>query len=306
MKVFVAGATGVAGRRTVPLLVAAGHRVTAVARSAAKATLVQTLGATPVRVNLFDSGAVRRAVEGHNAVVNLATKIPSLSRAMLPRAWSENDRIRTEVSRNLVDAGLASGVRRYVQESLAFTYPDRGDDWIDEDVPVDAPPFAGSVVAAEEQARRFTDAGGDSVVLRFGQFYAPDAASTQAWVHLARRGMSPFLGPPEAFMPTIHADDVARSVVSALAASGGAYNIVDSDPLRQRDAATVLAGAVGVDHLRFAPSPVVKLGGDKARMLMRSQRVSNERFRSATGWAPSFPSAGESLSSVVSAAIGSA
>ena len=38
MKTFVAGATGVLGRRVVPLLVAAGHEVTAVARSDTRAS----------------------------------------------------------------------------------------------------------------------------------------------------------------------------------------------------------------------------------------------------------------------------
>jgi nucleoside-diphosphate-sugar epimerase len=144
MKVFVAGATGVVGNRAVARLVDARHEVTAVARlvdarhevtavarSAEKAELVRSLGATPVHVSLFDRDGLTAALAGHDAVVTLATKIPSISHALAPGAWDENNRIRTEGSATLVDAAIAAGVSRYVQESITFTYPDGGDAWID-------------------------------------------------------------------------------------------------------------------------------------------------------------------------------
>ena len=137
MKVFVAGATGVLGRRAVPLLVAAGHDVSALARSDARASLLGDLGARPVRADLFDPESMRRAVAGHEAVCNLATHIPAPVRMARPGAWAENDRIRTEGSRHLVDGALAGGAPRYVQESIAFLYRDGADEWIDESSPVD-------------------------------------------------------------------------------------------------------------------------------------------------------------------------
>ncbi|HYL51743.1 MAG TPA: NAD(P)H-binding protein, partial [Acidimicrobiia bacterium] len=102
MRVFVAGATGVAGRRAVARLVAAGHDVTGIARSAQKEALLASLGARSVRVGLFDPEAVRHAVAGHDAVVNLATKIPTLSKMAQMSAWQENERIRREASAHLV------------------------------------------------------------------------------------------------------------------------------------------------------------------------------------------------------------
>src|ERR1700722_3681231 len=120
MKIFVAGATGVVGSRAVPLLLHAGHRVTALARTAERAKSLQEAGATPVTVSLFETQPLIDAVAGHDAVINLATHIPDLARAARSSAWAENDRIRTEGSRNLVDAALAAGASRYVQESVCF------------------------------------------------------------------------------------------------------------------------------------------------------------------------------------------
>ena len=140
MKLFVTGATGAIGRYAVPALVAAGHEVTGVARSDTKAAWLRQQGAAAVNVSIFDRAPLADAMAGHDAVVNLATHIPAPADARKPEAWAENNRIRTEGSATLVDATLDAGVGRVVQEAITFTYPDRGDAWIDEDTPLDVGP----------------------------------------------------------------------------------------------------------------------------------------------------------------------
>ena len=211
MRVFVAGATGVLGRRAVAALVAAGHEVTAVVRSPAKAELARSLGATPVVVGLFDPDALRAAVAGHDAVCNLATHIPSAVRSADPRAWQENNRIRSEGSRNLVDAALAAGATCFVQESIAFLYGDHGEAWIDStNAQIVDSRFSDTVKAAELEVARFASAGGRGVALRFGEFFAPDSDHTLTILRAARRGLAIEPGPAEAFFPAISADDAAR------------------------------------------------------------------------------------------------
>ncbi|MEA2670215.1 MAG: hypothetical protein QOG45_435 [Chloroflexota bacterium] len=298
MKVFVAGATGAVGRPAVRLLVDAGHSVTAAARSREKAALLRSLGATAVIVDLFDPAAVRAAVAGHDAVVNLATHIPSSARAALPGSWAENDRIRREVSRTLVDAALATGATRYVQESVAFLYRDLGDGWIDEDTPLELPAYARSTGDAEASAQRFTDAGGTGVVLRFGMFYGADSHMTVEMVRLARRGLIPFMG-PRGFVSSIHTDDAGAAVAAALRVPAGVYNVVDDEPLRRADFAASLAGALGTPTPRIAPRAAGALLGSIGTVMTRSQRVSNRRFREASGWTPGRPSVREGWPEVV-------
>jgi nucleoside-diphosphate-sugar epimerase len=295
MRVFVAGATGVLGRRAVTALVAAGHSVTAAVRSPAKATVARSIGATPVEVSIFDADALRAAVAGHDAVCNLATHIPPLRRAADPHAWQENTRIRTLGSHNLVDAALAAGARVYVQESIAFLYGDHGDEWVDASTtPIHDGPVAGPVAVAESEAARFAAAGGAGVVLRFGIFVAPDSAHTVAMAKTARRGVSVLPGDANGFFPSIHADDAAAAVVAALTAPSGTYDIVDDEPARRREQRRALGGAVGRRrlHRMWAPKRV-------AGPLTDSQRVSNRRFRDATAWQPAFRSAPDSLRAAV-------
>jgi nucleoside-diphosphate-sugar epimerase len=290
MRIFVAGATGILGRRAVAALVDAGHDVTGVTRSAEKAALLEKLGATAEAVDVFDAAAVARAVAGHEVVANLATHIPTLSRMRLRSAWRENDRIRGEVSRNLVDASLATGVSRYIQESIAFMYADAADAWIDEDAPLDVLDYVEAGIEAEAQARRVTDAGKTGIVLRFGMFHAPESEQTQMVVRMARRRVFAMFGPKDGYLPAVSVDDCATAVVAALGAPPGVYNIVDDEPLTRTEYATALAEALGVKSLRFPPAVAARAAGSPGSMLARSQRVSNARFKQATGWAPRYSS----------------
>lgn len=290
MKIFLAGGTGVVGTRALPALVAAGHTVTAVARGDAKADVVRSLGGSPVSLDLFDAAAVAEAVTGHEVVVNLATSIPSLTKAARSSAWTMNERLRSEASNHLVDGALATGATRYVQESICFPYLDHGSEWVDEDHPMDhAGPFNGAR-DAEAAAARFAGHGGAGVVLRYAQFYAPESSHTQAFNATLRKRVNPFVGDPEAYTSFIHAEDAGSAVVAALVAPSGIYNVADDEPLTRTDAGRAAADALGVKPPHALPKVLRAASPAAGKLLMKSLRISNRRFRDATGWAPAHPS----------------
>lgn len=291
MKIFVTGATGVVGRRVVPQLVKDGHDVTAVARGPEKAQQLRHAGAQPVAIDLFDRDAVARAIRGHHTVINLVTHIPQpMWRVFFRGAWRENDRLRRDASRILAESATAARVGRFIQESFAPVYPDRGDAWIDEDTPIEPVRYNRTVADAEQSAALFTQRGGAGVVLRFGGFYGPDAAQVVDMARMVRGGWSPLPGDPDAWISSVSHDDAATSVIAALGAPPGIYNAVDDRPLRRRQWVDSLADALGVRHPRFAPAWTAKLMGSLGEMLVRSERISNRKLRQATGWAPRFPS----------------
>src|SRR5262249_10263949 len=150
-----------------PLLLRS-HTVTAGIRDEGARERLAALGAKCAIVDLFDRASVLRALEGHDTVINLATHIPSSAwKMMFRRSWRENDRIRSTGVRNLVDAARACGVMRYIQESFAPLYPDRGDAWIDETTPLEPTRYNRTVLDAEESTRSFTGSGRTGVILRF-------------------------------------------------------------------------------------------------------------------------------------------
>jgi nucleoside-diphosphate-sugar epimerase len=291
MKIFLTGATGVIGRRLVPILVAAGHRVTAVARSSTARTQLQRDGVTPIAVDLFDSAAVRQAIAGHDVVINLATHIPSSTLQMFLRwAWRENDRLRRVASATLVDAALAAGVGRFVQESFAPVYPDCGDRWIDETVPVEPVRYNRTVADAEASATRFSHHGGTGIVLRFGGFYGPDALQTVAMIDAVRRGWGPIPGSPNAFVSSVMHDDAATAVAAALGLPAGIYNVADDEPVTHREFFDSLAATLGVASPRLPPPWITPLLGSLGEMAARSERISNRKLRAACDWRPTYES----------------
>src|SRR5215218_8354937 len=231
-EIVITGSTGVIGQRAVRGLLAAGHRVTGVTRSARGRELLERLGARAVDADVFDDASLRRAFDGADAVVNLLTHIPSADRMADPSAWEENDRIRTEASATIARAAQAAGVRRLVQESIAFVYADGGDAWLDEDAPIAGGGVTTTALTAERNARELF--AGDTVVLRFGLFMGPDSGSTLAALEAARGGASVAPGPPEAYRPMLWLDDAAPAIAAALRVPAGAYIRRRHRPVDQR------------------------------------------------------------------------
>jgi len=290
VRVFVTGATGVIGKRAVPLLVAAGHAVTAVGRTPEKRAALERVGATAVAVDLFDPAAVRSAVAGHDVICNLATHIPSSSRMLLPWAWRENDRVRRLVSAHLVEAALAGGVQRFIQESFGLIYPDRGEAWIDESVRLEPARYNRSVLDAERAAAHFTEGGRTGIVLRFAGFYGPDSPILLDMIKFLRKGWLMLPGPADAYCSSVSHDDAATAVVAALGARPGVYNVVDDEPVRHREYADAFAAALGVKPPKLPPAWMTHLSGSLGETLARSLRISNRKLRDECGWAPKFAS----------------
>jgi UDP-glucose 4-epimerase len=290
VKVFVLGATGVIGRRALPALAAAGHEVSALARGADRAARVRSLGAEPVDADPFDEQGLARTLSGHEAVVNVLTRIPPLSRAALPGAWRENDRLREEASGKVARAAGRAGVARLVQESIGFLYADGGDAWLDEDAPIEPAAQTRSAGEAERNARAF----GDAVVLRFGSFYGPDSDQSAAMVAMARRGLSPLPTRPSGYVSPLWLDDTGTAVMAALFAPPGTYNVADAAPLRAAEFDAALAAAVGRPRLRAPARPLMRLI-PTLRVVARSQRLSTTRLREATGWVPSMSSSRDGM-----------
>jgi nucleoside-diphosphate-sugar epimerase len=192
---LVTGGSGVLGRALQPLLVAQGHEVRAPAHH---------------EVDLLDAQRVADAVQGADALFHLATRIPPLERRGDPEAWLENDRLREDASRLLVDAALVGATEVYVQPSVTFVYPGEGP--VDENTPIgDVSPHLESSLAAEREAARFAGAGRRGVVLRLGSLDGPGTE------HETRD--------PESDA-TLHIADAGRALLAALAAPSGVYNVV--------------------------------------------------------------------------------
>lgn len=194
MRLLVTGGTGVLGRALRSQTEAAGHELVMPAHE---------------ELDLFDPVAVADAVRDVDAVLHLATRIRTLDQISDADAWRENDRLRADASKILVDAAIAGGVSAFIQPTVTFVYPPRGP--VSEDTPVaDVLAILRSALAAEQQTERFARAGGRGVVLRLGMLDGPGT-----W----------FDRPMGDFGATLHVDDAGRALLSALTLPSGIYNV---------------------------------------------------------------------------------
>src|SRR5690242_9841205 len=182
MRVFVAGGSGVIGRRLVPQLVARGHEVTATTTSAAKLGLLERLGARGVVMDGLDGASVGEAVAAArpDTIVNQMTALaaahagkPDMRHA--DRFFGPTIRLRGEGTDHLLAAAAATGVGHVVAQGHASMNGIRTGGWVTtEEDPFEMIPGAEAMIHLEDAVLR---AGG--AVLRYGGFYGPGATDDQ-------------------------------------------------------------------------------------------------------------------------------
>lgn len=300
MRIFLAGATGVIGRRLLPRLLEAGHAVSALTRSSARAAALRAAGAEPVVADVFDAGRIGEALENAapEVVIHQLTALPGDLHPRRIRAQIEpTNRLRDEGTRVLLAAAEAAGARRFVAQSVAFAYRPDGGGLRDESAPLfaDAPAaFRPMVAAVASLERQVAGASLEGVALRYGFFYgagtvyADDGSIT---ARVRKRGM-PVVGDGAGVFSFVHVDDAAAATVAALDAPPGVYNVVDDDPAPVREWLPAFAAAVGAPPPFRVPRFLGRLaaGPYGVYLMCDLPGASNRKAREVLGWAPRWSS----------------
>lgn len=287
VKVVVTGGTGVIGRPAVAALLAAGHDVDVLSRSADNDAVISALGARPVAANLFDVSSLVRIYAGADAVVNLATEVPVGYSAAWPNAWKHNDLLRTSAVANVAAAARTAGVRRIVQESASFLYADAGDSWVTERNPIEITPATEPVAVGESHIQEYADNLRTGVLLRFGHILGDDPL-TRFWLRAAATGRPVGIGSSKAWTHLVHTDDLGSAVLAGLQAPSGFYN-VGAAPVRREELVEGFAKAVGAVESGYFGPVLRRLAGSRLEPMTRSLRVSSDHFTAQTGWQPTRP-----------------
>jgi nucleoside-diphosphate-sugar epimerase len=265
----------VLGRALIPLLIADHHRVLAIARNASTADFpaeVEAIDADLLEDDLLD------LVQGCDAVIHIATAIPSDPSAV--GAWDNNTRLRTEGTRRLLKAALASHVRRYVQQSIVMAYRDGGDAWLDEAAPLDDSPeradICGPVIEMEEMIREVRPQVLAWTILRGGSFVGAGVGDNRL-VEKLRSGHVIVAGNGSNYVSLVNVADMASAVAASLelAPAGSTFNIV-AEPLHYGDYVDALSDLIGVTRPRRAAE----------LPLPPSWRCTSRAALTALGWMP--------------------
>lgn len=289
MRIFVAGSTGVLGRRIIPPLIDLGHEVTALTRRIDRARTLRSLGAQPAVADALEpealAAAVRRAAP--DVIMHQLTDLTGGSIAA-------NADLRVRGTRNLMAAARAAGVGRVITQSIAWAYA-TGCGPAVEGTPLDlgaSQPRRTTVhaVAALEQATR---RAAEWVVLRYGMLYGPDT-----WYEpqgrVAADARAGCLAIDDNITSFVHVDDAAAAAVQALAWPSGPVNICDDEPAAGREWVPAFCQAVGAS-VPDARSPHAREPWARG--------ANNRHARTHLGWSPRYPSWRQGFGAIPSSSV---
>ncbi|GHO85653.1 NAD-dependent epimerase/dehydratase family protein [Dictyobacter formicarum] len=283
MRIFVIGATGVLGRVLMPRLQQAHHDIRTLVRSSEQAQRLQAVGIEATVGELLQAETQQRLpelIKGCEAVIHIATAIPSNPYDLSAGNWETTTRLRTEGTRHLLASSLQAGAARYIQQSITMAYTDGGDAWLDEDQPFDTSlaraAICGPIVEMERMVRAVPAGRLQWSILRGGLFVGPGTGQEKLLERL-RAGQVEIPGQGQNFLSPIHVADMAEAIALTLehASGGSIYHIVDQ-PLRYGDYITGLADRL---HLSYPPY-------NASLPEAPSYRCGNQHAREQLGWQP--------------------
>jgi nucleoside-diphosphate-sugar epimerase len=293
MDVFVAGGSGAIGLPLVRALRAAGHQVTALTRSARKQEALRAAGAQAAVADALDRPALIEAVRAaHPAcVIHQLTALPKEG----PRRAKDleaTNRLRIDGTRNLLDAAIAAGARRFIAGSFAPLAPRPSNPIAADDLP------AAAVRSMEDQVIEATRRGAiDGIVLRYGLFYGP-APSTTAMIEMVRKRRLPVIRGDASALPMIHIEDAASATVRAVEAGrpGGIYDIVDDRAASLTELVRTIAARTGSPPPFAVPAWLPRLLAPYLfRVMSIRLPLSNALAKAELGWQPKYPTLREGL-----------
>lgn len=303
MKIFIAGASGVIGRKLVPLLVADGHRVVATARDPQKLDSLRALGAEAVAMDGLDRLAVIRAVDGArpDVVIHQMTALSSMTSVKdFDKEFALTNRLRIEGTENLLAGARAAGATRFIAQSYTGWPNERKGsrvktetDPLDSDPPANISKTLAAIRALE--AIVMSSPGIVGVVLRYGSFYGPGTsiAADGHIVEIVRKRRFPLVGDGAGVWSFLHIEDATEATRIAVdSASAGIYNIVDDDPAEVRVWLPELASILGAKAPLHVPAWLARPAiGETGVMFMTEIRgSSNANAKHELDWQPKFAS----------------
>jgi nucleoside-diphosphate-sugar epimerase len=300
MRVFVAGGSGVLGRRLVPLLVARGHQVTATTTSPAKVAMLAGLGADGIVMDGLDGAAVGEAVARArpDVIVHQMTAIAvahagKADMKHMDRWFAGTNRLRSEGTDHLLAAAEATGVGHFLAQSYAGWNGIRTGGWVKTEQdgldPMTGTPAEPGMAAIGHVEDAVGKAGGG--ILRYGWFYGPETMEDLAGP--VRKRQFPIVGGGAGHCSFVHLDDAASATLLAVEQKAtGVFNIVDDEPAAAKDWLPYLATCAGAKPPMRVPAWLAKplAGHAVVAMMTEGRGFANAKAKRELGWQLRYPS----------------
>jgi nucleoside-diphosphate-sugar epimerase len=307
MKVFIAGATGVLGRRLVESLADRSHEVHGLVRDDAGEQVVESLGGTARRGDVLEPDTLNRAIDDDiEVLVHAATAIPDSTKPS-DEEWEYNDRVRLQGMKHLL-ATAPDDIQQVLFPSVVWVARQSDGSQFDETATRHPDRATRSAADVEDFLQTRADRDGfDAAILRCGFFYAPDARDTREWGRDLLSGDLPIvggglLGRSDALMSFVHVDDAASAFAAAIERGArGVYHVVDDRPVPGAEFFETFADLLGAPEPSRIPGWLARFFAGKiaADLLTNDWPTTNDKAKRELDWEPTYPTCGVGLQQVV-------
>lgn len=295
MKVLIAGATGAIGTPLSRRLIAAGHEVIGLTRTAHGASALSARGVTPVVADAMDRAGLLRATEAVTADAVIHELTALAKPPMRHSGMTQTNRLRTDGTKNLIEMARQVGADTFITQSIVvgYGYKDFGQQVLTEDQPFGRPdsgkcnPHVAAMLENEELVLKSEDFAGMS--LRYGLFYGADVANMAA---MLRARKLPVAAGRDSRLPWIHHEDAAAATIKALenGRGGETYNIVDDEGASWAEMVTAIAHEFETPNPLALPGWLLRLAAPYAAVILLDvdMQVSNAKAKAELGWKPEY------------------
>lgn len=308
MRIFVAGATGVLGKRLVRQFRERDHEVVGLSRDEEGDEIVRQGGGRPHRGDILEESTLLEGARGSDVLIHAATAIPTSTKPSREE-WEQNDRIRRRGTRNLTRVATRVGADQYLQQSITWVARQPDGSAFDEDAEVHPDRITQSALDGEHIAREMGNEHDPRVgIIRCGWFYSADSYHVrELGSRLAKRQFpilgGGLLGLRDATVSFIHVEDAARAFVRAAEVEAdGLWHIVDDRPVTVAEFLREFARRLDAPGPYRIPAWMVRplIGSYHARFFTTSKPTTNRRARQELDWGPKHPTVGDGIDEVVS------
>jgi len=284
MKIFCTGASGYIGGSVAAHLVAAGHQVTGLVRSAEKADAVRAFGIEPVMGTLDDAAVLARAAQAADAVVNAASADHRGAVTALLDALAGSGKAFIHTSGSSIVGTRSKG--------------ERSDDIFDEDTPITPSPARVARVELNHFILGAHDRGCRPVIIcpsliyGIGHGAGRDSVQVPLLIKLAKkRGNAAHAGPGENIWSNVHIDDLVPLYALAVdRAPAGSFYFVENGENSMREACESINRMLGFNGPPSAMTMQEAAGewseGTAEDTMASNSRVRARRARRELGWQP--------------------
>ena len=301
MHVLVTGATGFVGSAVVRALLGAGHTVTGLVRTPAKAQALEALGMRSAVGDMLEPQTYVPLVRDVDAVIQAAQY--GVSGRMTNKKVSQINHADEVMTLALAEACLEHN-KVLLYTNGCFGYGDHGDAWITEETPLSPSPMGvGHAAVVKQLLNLYETKNLKVIVLTAGFVYGPGGLFKTSFYDTLTKNQLRVFGAGQNYWSTVHVDDLAGAFVRALEVSpyGENFNVVDDEPVRLRDMVDAITEAAGRKRVGGIPPWLIGLmiGPPVVASLTTSFRVKNDKAKEVLDWTPRYPTFQSGVGEVV-------